>query len=92
MLQFFFLSLPVSTRRFNDWHIDDAQPGSNLQLMVILGLTSNNSGGLVFWVKGAAAASVFRHNLAGVALDEGEVVRFLRNTHQMYICLDEKQC
>lgn len=90
MLQSFFPSSPVPTRRFNDWHIYDAQPGSDLQLMVILRPTSNNSGGLVLWVKGAAAASVLRHNLAGVALDEGEVVSFLRDKRQ--ICLDEEQC
>lgn len=92
MLQSFFPSLPFPTRRFDDWHIYDAQPGSDLQLMVIRRPTSNNSGGLVLWVEGAAAASVFRHNLAGGALHEGEVVRFLRDTRQIHICLDEKQC
>lgn len=60
--------------------------------MVILRPTSNYSGGLVFWVEGAAAASVLRHDLAAVALDEGEVVRFLRDTHRIHICLDETQC
>lgn len=38
MLQFLFPSSPVSTRRFNDWHIYDARPGPKLQLMVIRGL------------------------------------------------------
>lgn len=54
---------------------------TSLQLTALLRPTSNNSGGLVLRVKGAAASSVLCHNLAGVALDEGEVGGVLKNKH-----------